>query len=293
MKNQRILHLRTCLWRAATVDDGEGKGADRGQVLRTNTVVMLLLALVFGGAAVFMSQSYLERQAEKRARTIEVAAPAVQASTVVVAAKPLNFGAEVAREALKEVAWPAEAVPAGAFRTIAELYAQQGRRVALVAIEANEPILPAKISGPGQRATLSSVIEEGMKAVTVKVDEVNGVAGFVLPGDRVDVLLTRHQGEGDAITEVLVERARVLAVDQSFDQRAEKPAVPKAVTLEVHSGVAQKVAFASSVGTISLVLRRAGEALADNQKNTRVRAATVSVSRATKRQEYGVRSEVE
>ncbi|MBT9292313.1 Flp pilus assembly protein CpaB [Prosthecodimorpha staleyi] len=261
--------------------------------MRTNTVVMLLLALVFGGAAVFMSQSYLERQAEKRARTIEVSGPAVAASTVVVAAKPLNFGAEIARDALKEVAWPAEAVPAGAFRTVAELFAQQGRRVALVAIEANEPILPAKISGPGQRATLSSVIEEGMKAVTVKVDEVNGVAGFVLPGDRVDVLLTRHQGEGDAITEVLVERARVLAVDQSFDQRAEKPAVPKAVTLEVHSGVAQKVAFASSVGTISLVLRRAGEALADNQKNTRVRAATVSVSRATKRQEYGVRSEVE
>lgn len=261
--------------------------------MRSNTIVMLLLALVFGAAAVFMSQSYLERQAEKRMKTIEVAAPQVATSTVVVAAKPMNFGAEVTEQALREVAWPADSVPAGAYRTVSELFAQQGKRVALAVIEANEPILPSKISGPGQRATLSSVIDEGMKAVTVRVDEVNGVAGFVLPGDRVDVLLTRHQGEGDAITEVLVERARVLAIDQSFDQRAEKPAVPKAVTLEVYSGVAQKVAFASSVGTISLVLRRAGEGVADNGRGARIRQATVSVSRATKRQEYGVRSEVE
>jgi pilus assembly protein CpaB len=262
--------------------------------LRTNTIVMLLIALVFGAAAVFMSQTWLDRQAEKRMRTIEVQAPQSAAtSTIVVAARDLHFGTEVAADTLKEIAWPAEAVPAGAFRTVAEVYTQPGRRVALAAISANEPLLMGKLSGPGQRATLSAVIDEGMKAVTVRVDEVNGVAGFVLPGDRVDVLLTRQQGEGEAITEVLVERARVLAIDQSFDQRAEKPSVPKAVTIEVQSGIAQKVAFASSVGTISLVLRPAGEAEAVGGRAPRIRQATVSVSRATKRQEYGVRSEIE
>ncbi|MEJ1159514.1 Flp pilus assembly protein CpaB [Prosthecomicrobium sp. N25] len=262
--------------------------------MRTNTIVMLLLALVFGAAAVFLSQTWLERQAEKRMRTIEATAPRELAtSTVVVAAKDLAFGTEVTAAALKEIAWPAEAVPLGVFRTVAEMFQQPGRRMALAAISANEPLLQAKVSGPGQRATLSAVIDEGMKAVTVRVDEVNGVAGFVLPGDRVDVLLTRHQGEGDAITEVLVERARVLAIDQSFDQRAEKPSIPKAVTLEVHSGIAQKVAFASSVGTISLVLRPAGEVESAVVRSQRIRQATVSVSRATKRQEYGVRSEVE
>lgn len=289
----QILRLRTCLWRAPTVGMGTERVQLRGKALRSNTIVMLLLALVFGAAAVFMSQSYLERQAEKRVKTIETAAPQVPTATVVVAGKALNFGGEIVAGDLREIAWPASSVPAGAYRTVDEIYAQQGRRVALASIEPNEPILQSKISGPGQRATLSSVIDEGMKAVTVRVDDVNGVAGFVLPGDRVDVLLTRSQGEGDAITEVLVERARVLAVDQSFDQKAEKPSVPRAVTLEVHSGVAQKVAFASSVGTISLVLRRAGEIVSDNGRSGRVRQATVSVSRATKRQEYGVRSEVE
>lgn len=262
--------------------------------MRTNTIVMLLLAVVFGAAALFMSQSWLERQAEKRARTIEVEAPRpVATATIVVAAKPMTFGAEIAAASLREIPWPADSLPAGAFRTVDEVFAQPGRRVALAHMQANEPVLTSKISGPGQRATLSAVIDEGMKAVTVKVDEVNGVAGFVLPGDRVDVLLTRQQGEGEAITEVLIERARVLAVDQSFDQKADKPAVPKAVTLEVVSGMAQRVAFASSVGTISLVLRPAGEAEAAGGKSQRVRQATVSVSRAMKRQEYGVRSEIE
>lgn len=275
---------------------GKGKGdRDEDPALRTNTIVMLLLALVFGAAAVFLSQSWLERQAQRQMRTLEAQAPReeIATSTIVVAAKAMNFGAELRADGLREIPWPTESVPVGAYRKVEDIFAQPGRRVALSAMQANEPLLQGKISGPGQRATLSAVIEEGMKAVTVKVDEVNGVAGFVLPGDRVDVLLTRRQGEGEAITEVLIERARVLAVDQSFDQKAEKPTVPKAVTLEVVSGMAQRVAFASSVGTISLVLRPAGEADAAAADTRRVRQATVSVSRAMKRQEYGVRSEVE
>jgi len=106
-----------------------------------------------------------------------------------------------------------------------------GRRVVLTAIEANEPILAAKITGPGQRATLSALLHEGMKAVTVRVNDVEGVAGFVLPGDRVDVMLSRP---GPApTTDVVIQDARVLAVDQIADERVDKPSVVKAVTLEL------------------------------------------------------------
>ena len=98
-----------------------------------------------------------------------------------------------------------------------------------------------------------------MKAVTIRVNDVEGVGGFVLPGDRVDVVLTRQIDKGSASTEVVLQNARVLAVDQIADERAAKTTVAKSVTLEVSTVEAQKVWLASSVGNLSLLLRKAGE----------------------------------
>jgi pilus assembly protein CpaB len=266
--------------------------------VRLSTVIMLGLALVFGVASVYLSRNWLERQAH-RAPVIVTQAPReaepAQArepqETIVVAAAPMKFGAEMRPDNLKEIAWPSSALPDGAYRHVSDIFSREGRRVALAQIEVNEPVLATKVSNPGQKATLSAVIAEGMKAVTVRVDDVNGVAGFVTPGDKVDVLLTRTQDEGGAITEMLVEFARVLAVDQVVEQRSETPTIPKAVTLEVETAAAQKVAFASSVGKISLVLRRAGEVATAEERSRRSREATVAVGRGTKWQEYAVRSE--
>ena len=110
----------------------------------------------------------------------------------MVANRPLRFGDELAASALREMPWPEDALPAGAFAKIADL--TTGKRIVLMPIDVNEAVLAAKVTGPGQRATLSAVLDDGMKAVTVRVNDVEGVAGFVLPGDHVDVLLTR-QGE--------------------------------------------------------------------------------------------------
>ena len=98
-----------------------------------------------------------------------------------------------------------------------------------------------------------------MKAVTIRVNDVDGVGGFVLPGDRVDVVLTRQIDKGSATTEVVLQNTRVLAIDQNADERAGKASVAKSVTLEVSTVQAQKVWLASSVGTLSLLLRKAGE----------------------------------
>lgn len=273
--------------------------------MRTSTIVMIAFAVVFGLLAVFVAQSWLNSQAERRMKSLEANKKTVPTRTIVVAAKPLRFGSEVSGGALREVPWPEEAIPTGAFSTVADLN-KEGRRVVLSPIETNEPILSWKITGPGQRATLSAMLRDGLKAVTVRVNDVEGVAGFVLPGDYVDVSLTRQGDKDAATTDVFLQNVRVLAVDQTADERTERPVLAKAVTLEVDTAGAQKVALAASVGTISLMLRKAGEANSDfarrislndltapsapvaKDKGGNAHLTTVSVTRAATRQEYSV-----
>jgi pilus assembly protein CpaB len=235
-------------------------------------------------------------------RSLEAQKKPVTTNTIVVAAQRLPFGVELAKEHLREIPWASEALPQGAFAQISGLLSA-GKRVVLAPIEADEPVLAVKITGPGQRATLSAIVGEGMKAVSVRVNDVEGVGGFVLPGDRVDVVLTRQLEKGNATTEVVLQNARVLAVDQSADDRTSKAAVAKAVTLEVDTLGAQKIWLAASVGSLSLLLRKAGEVssettrrvtLDDLSKPDRVApkknnaVTNVSVRRGGQRQSYEV-----
>jgi pilus assembly protein CpaB len=219
---------------------------------------MIGFAVLFGLLAVFLAQTWLNNQADARMKSLEAQRkPPVPERTIVVANRALRFGDELGSMSLREQPWPADALPAGAFGKIADLTAE--KRIALMPIDVNEAILASKITGPGQRATLSAVLEPGMKAVTVRVNDVEGVAGFVLPGDHVDVLLTRQGEKNMAATDVVVEDVPVLAIDQVADERTDKPSVVKAVTLEVNVTDGQRVALAATVGSLSLLLRKAGE----------------------------------
>src|SRR5262249_19106540 len=116
----------------------------------------------------------------------------------------------------------------------------------------------------GPRASLSALLDEGKRAVTVRVDDVRGVAGFVLPGDRVDVVLIRNirapsGSTAENISDVLLQHVKVLAVDQLANEQQEKPTVARAVKLEMDSDQAQKILLASDVGKLALILRQAGE----------------------------------
>jgi pilus assembly protein CpaB len=242
----------------------------RGNRVRGSTFIMIGIAAVVGLLAVFIANSWLNRQAAERLRNLEANRPTVVGDTVVVAAKPLRFGSEINASVVREVAWPEAAAPAGSFKKIDQLLTG-GRRVVLTAIEPNEPILASKVTGPGQRATLSSMLDPGMKGVTVRVNDVDGVAGFVLPGDRVDVVVTQQQEKNVAFSEVVLQNIRVLAIDQVADDRTDKPSVVKAVTLEVDLTSAEKLTLAARVGSLSLALRRAGES-----EPTSVRAVSLS-----------------
>jgi pilus assembly protein CpaB len=263
--------------------------------------VMIGFAVLFGLLAVFVAQSWLNTQAELRMKSLETKATPISTQTVVVAARSLAFGSDLSAPlTLKEVAWPEGSLPAGVFSKASEL-TSGGKRMVLTPIELNEPILASKITGPGQRATLSALLHPGMKAVTVRVNDVDGVAGFALPGDRVDVSLTRQTDKGVGTTDVVLKNIRVLAVDQMSDERTEKPVVARSVTLEVETVAAQKIVLAASVGTLSLMLRKAGDANEDTTRRVTLtdlfggvadpqdkHFATVGIIRASKREDYSV-----
>jgi pilus assembly protein CpaB len=234
--------------------------------VRASTFVMIGFAVVFGLLAVLLSQAWLNNQADLRLKSLDAQRKtAAPAATIVVADKALRFGDELTASSLREVAWPEGALPAGAFAKIADILT--GKRIVLGAIDTNEAILKSKITGPGQRATLSAVLDDGMKAVTIRVNDVEGVAGFILPGDHVDVVLSRNE-KSESLNDVVIQDARVLAIDQLADDRSQTPSVVKAVTLEVGIADGQKVALASTVGTLSLLLRKAGEIV--DQKSRRI-----------------------
>jgi pilus assembly protein CpaB len=272
------------------------------------TLIMIALAIVFGGLSVIAANRWLSRQAslQRQQFATQPAQAPVPTGTIVVAAAPLRYGTELSERQLREAPWASEKLPAGAYKTIAEVLAGNGKRVVLSAIEANEPVLQSKVTGPGQRGTLSALIEDGMGAVTVHVNEVVGVAGFVLPGDRVDVLLTRQIKGNDlgpsgqaAFTDVVLRNVRVLAAGQTADDKADKPSVVSAVTLEVDSIGAQKIAVAVSAGSLSLMLRKAGDLAAAPLRRVSLNEVghdpkgmsdqrVVRVTRATQPQEYTV-----
>jgi pilus assembly protein CpaB len=222
--------------------------------MRRSNSIVLILAVVMGLAAAYLARQWISSQAG--------AVPAIPTKSVVVALTRASFGTELTRENVAEISWSAEKLPEGAFATKADLF-KDGRRVVLTPMNRDELVLTSKITGPGQRASLSALLEGDTKAVTVRVDDVRGVAGFVLPGDRVDVVLIRAEarasGQTENSSEILVQHVKVLAVDQVANERQEQATVAKAVTLEVSTEQAQKIILATNVGRLSLILRRAGQ----------------------------------
>jgi pilus assembly protein CpaB len=216
--------------------------------MKVRPLIVLALALFLALSAVYFARIWLSNHSSTN--TVSQA-PMVK---VVAAATSLKFGDRLAVENLRLVDWPVGSVPEGTFKSVEELLGPQPR-VALQVIQPNELILANKITGPGQRASLSAVISTGMRAMTIRVNDVLGVAGFVLPGDRVDIMLTREIVQNQPMTNVLLQNVKVLGIDQKSDQQSHDPDVVKAVTIEVTTEEAQKITLAATVGKLSLALR--------------------------------------
>lgn len=227
--------------------------------MRFSTVVSFLLAVILAGFAVYGAQNWLDLERRQISAAAQRPLPnePIPTNTIVVASKTINFGERLDNTKVREIEWASEILPAGSFATSEDLIVgndDDSARYALTSIELGEPILTSKITDPGQRAKLSTALTPGMKAISIRVNDVLGVAGFVLPGDRVDVLLTR-KADGSSFVDVLLQGLKVLAIDQIADDRKDKPSVVRTVTFEVNTIEAQKLVLGANVGTLSLALR--------------------------------------
>ena len=225
--------------------------------MRNNNLIVLVVALILGGIAAVLARNWLARHAHLAQG---------ETGTIVVAAMPVAFGTELTKENTKEIPWSTAVLPEGAFATKGDLL-EHGRRTVLAMIARNEPVLRTKITAPNQPATLSSMLAPGKRAVTVRVDDVRGVAGFIQPGDLVDVVLIRTEAESrnnQSYSDIILQAAKVLAIDQITGDRTDKPTVAKAVTLEVGPEDAQKILLATNIGRLSLILRQPAERHADH-----------------------------
>jgi pilus assembly protein CpaB len=208
----------------------------------------LVLALASGGAASYLALNTMQQPLAARP------ADGAPLARVVVAARDLPVGSVLASGDLKVVDWPTNALPPGYASDPATVV---GRGL-ITSVSTNEPMLEAKLASKGEGGGLSITIPEGMRAVSVKVDEVVGVAGFVLPGTRVDVLatLTSSSGRDEAATRVILQNVQTLAAGQTIQRDAEgKPQTVTVITLLVDPDQAEKLTLAATEGAIQLALR--------------------------------------
>jgi pilus assembly protein CpaB len=217
--------------------------------MRLSSIFMALVGLaVAGGSAQLAREMLMAPQAD-------AAAPAVVEA--IVAAADIKRGDVIEAHMLMTQSWPAEAVPPGTFVDMSALLpAQPGGepRRAMRPIGRGELIMAGKVSEFGQKVTIVDTLAPGTRAVAIRVDAVTSVGGFVTPGDFVDVLLTRGDGNS-LITDTILRKIRVVAVDQSADELQDGPALAATVTVEATAEESQILALAQKAGTLSLALR--------------------------------------
>ena len=217
------------------------------------SIIMFIIALVAAIGAVFIASNWLHQRS-------------VQVNQVAVATQVINMGQKLNSSMFKLVDWPASSMPTQSFNDISKL---EGR-VVKTTLEVGEPVSASKLAPEGSLGGLSAVIAEGKRAITVRVNDVVGVAGFALPGNFVDIIVNTHkEAEGDKagmsnnddkkISKIVLEHILVLAVAQEAGRDATTPKVVNAVTLEVTPEQAEKIDLARSIGELSLVLRNQGD----------------------------------
>ena len=215
--------------------------------MRSRIFAVLAIAVLAGGGLAYGTYNFIQNQPVKQVNT--------PTQPVVVAAGDLQLGAEIKKEDLQVVQFPAGKMPEGTFAKPDEVI---GRGL-IVPIVKNEPILKAKLASKEAGSGLPPVIPEGMRAVSVRVNEVVGVAGYVLPGNRVDVVATASPTEAraDTTSKVVLSNVQVLTAGTRMEQNGDqsKPVQVTVVTLLVYPEQAERLALASTEGKIQLALR--------------------------------------
>jgi pilus assembly protein CpaB len=224
-------------------------------------LILLVGALLVAGVTAFMARNMFSGGGVAQA----AAAPAVEpvGNEVLVAAKPLPLGTIIATDMLVFQPWSKDMVEKAYYLKGAVDPATLVGKVVRHTVMAGQPVAQGALIGPGENGFLAAALGPGMRATTISLSDTSGIAGFLFPGDRVDVILTQEvSGEGPALrtSETIVRNLRVLAVDQRMDDTSTEAKVGRTATLEVTPKLAEKIAVAETIGTLSLSLR----SIADN-----------------------------
>lgn len=212
------------------------------------TIIALGLAILFGVVAVILVNKWLS--AQNPTVTVERSSESIPMAQIVVAANDLSIGSRLTSENLSLSKWPRTSVPKGAFEKIEDV---EGR-VNISKMVAGTPVLGAELAAPGSGAGLVAVIKPGMRAMAIKVNEVTGVGGFILPNTFVDVISIQKKGKAKS-AKTLLHKIEVLAIAQETFIEEGKPKVVRTVTLELTPEEARKLALQTNEGSIQLVLR--------------------------------------
>jgi len=233
--------------------------------MQLRTIATFAFAIVLGLVAViFVRNTVLSAHSNASLDTMPV----------VVTAQAIPRDTQLQSTMLKVVNYPRDGVPAGSFHSVKDLMASGGgNRTAQRDLAVNEVILAESATGATENSTLSRTLEAGRRAVSIRSNDVVGVAGFIVPGDRIDVLATHASASRSdlTVTETLAQNLRVLGVDQSASVEASKPNVAKAITVEATPQQAAAISLAQSVGTVTLVLRKPHD-------NSETQHSTITVS---------------
>jgi len=230
--------------------------------MRMAPIISLVLSIVVGIAAVVFGRGWLNNQANATSNSPTVVLERVETRKILVADIAIERGALLTREGFRAVDWPIDHIPEGAVDNIQTITEPTGGLpYALGMMVPGEPLLAGKVSHRALRDTLPRVIEPGYRAMSIQVNDVTGVAGFILPDHRVDVnVFSRSTNRRTPQAKTLLENIRVLAVDQVFEENLEGTALARTVTLQVTPAEARALGLANEDGDLALVLRPKEEA---------------------------------
>ena len=224
--------------------------------MRIIALIFVVFGLALAGGAAFFASKYFQQVEANMARPD----PGPRLVRVVAAKTKLDYGDKIniknADKVLRWLEWPANSVPPGAFLRAEDLFGPSNgeTRTVLRGIEPGELLLQAKVSGFGEDVRVAAQVTTGMRAFTIPIDAVRGVAGFVSAGDRVDILLTRTINR-EPTTSVILQDVLVIATDQRSNKESNRARVAKTATVEVEPSQAAKLTLAQSVGKLTLTLR--------------------------------------
>jgi len=210
-------------------------------MIKKRGMILLTLSLVLGLGAAVVARGWVIEQAAKDKDSV---------ATVVAASMAIPFGTKVNERHLKTIEMPKDSAPPGSFMLMEEVI----DKVASQPILAGEILMRARFVDQGEGSTLAALVGKNMRAVTVRVDDVIGVAGFLLPGNRVDIVAARKEGRR-AITTTILRNIHVLAVDQTASANDNEPVIVRAVTLEMTPEQAETLVKGREEGSIQLTLR--------------------------------------